>query len=182
MSNKRLPILHLVIPHCVIETAQVAIHDRSECSRPLVSRPLASIYGRRSRHYWPILVFGWALLYGFDCRCLLRRIISSLPRAMSRKLYLLLNNPEETTFVSSAGIALYQVSTSKSRILRRPTVLRIRRPADEESRRVVAEVKWSRWPGLPSIVRSNVLGGKSQQLQIKKFLFKLGSNGSHFSW
>lgn len=101
--------------------------------------------------------------------------------AMSRNLYLLLNNPSDTTFVSASGVALYQVSTFKSRIRRRPIVLRIKRPADDESDRVVAEVIWSRWPGLPSIVRTEVHAGKARQLKLKKFLFKQGNGGSHFS-
>ncbi|KAI0948728.1 hypothetical protein AcV7_009390 [Taiwanofungus camphoratus] len=92
-------------------------------------------------------------------------------------LYLVPNDPERTTLVSSNGVAYYQVTTSKSQAFGGPAVSKIQRPADSERNSVVAEVVWKRWGAHP-VVRSNVFDGSDQEIQLKDFLYKLGGHYS----
>ena len=99
------------------------------------------------------------------------------PRALvaptSMRLFLARNDPERTTLVSPNGVAHYQVTTTRMHPLA-PAVLRIRRPAESEPDSYVAEVEWRRFGSHP-VVRSNIFDGTAVQLQLREFLYKLGS-------
>ncbi|KAH9857595.1 hypothetical protein C2E23DRAFT_282379 [Lenzites betulinus] len=98
---------------------------------------------------------------------------------MCLRLYLVPNDPERTTLVSANGVAQYQVSTSKAQnrsglaAVGAPPVLVIRRPAESEGDSVVAEVEWRRFGAHP-VVRSNVFDGSTMEMEVRKFLYKMG--------
>jgi len=70
-------------------------------------------------------------------------------------LFLVPDNPEHTTLVSTNGVAHYQVNTSKSRHGGRRRT-RIQRPAESHEASIVAEVDWGTWDA-PTVVRSSLL-------------------------
>ncbi|EKM55947.1 uncharacterized protein PHACADRAFT_256916 [Phanerochaete carnosa HHB-10118-sp] len=92
-------------------------------------------------------------------------------------LYLIPNDPEQTTLVSANGVAQYRVLTSKAGALRSPAVTRITRPADSAANAGVAEVEWRRWGAHP-VVRTHVFDGEAQTLEVRELLYKLGSTFS----
>ncbi|OSX64850.1 hypothetical protein POSPLADRAFT_1136267 [Postia placenta MAD-698-R-SB12] len=92
-------------------------------------------------------------------------------------LYLVPNNPERTTLVSTVGVAYYQVTTTKSQPFGGPAISRIRKPADTEGESIVAEIHWRRWGAHP-IVRSRVFDGSEQELLVKELLYKAGNRFS----
>ncbi|THV07997.1 TonB box-containing protein [Dendrothele bispora CBS 962.96] len=70
-------------------------------------------------------------------------------------LFLVPDNPEHTTLVSTNGVAHYQVNTSKSRHGgQRKT--RIQRPAESHEASIVADIDWGTWD-VPTVVRSSLL-------------------------
>ncbi len=91
---------------------------------------------------------------------------------MCMRLYLVPNDPERTTLVSANGVAHYKVHTAKAHRFG-PSVLSIRRSADEEVDSVVGEVEWRRFGAHP-VVRSNVFDGTLQEMEVRNFLYKPG--------
>ncbi|TFK87924.1 hypothetical protein K466DRAFT_575625 [Polyporus arcularius HHB13444] len=90
------------------------------------------------------------------------------------RLYLVPNDPERTTLVSTNGVAHYKVTTTKTHRLA-PAVLHIRRPAESEDDSFVADVEWKRFGAHP-VVRTSVLDGMMQVLQVRELLYKLGKH------
>lgn len=98
------------------------------------------------------------------------------PRLVQRtamNLYLIPNDPMQTTLVSADGVAQYRVATTAGSGLRRTAVTRIARPVEG----TVAEVEWRRWGAHP-VVRSRVFDGEDQTLEVRELLYKLGSTFS----
>lgn len=89
-------------------------------------------------------------------------------------LYLVPNDPEKTVLVSANGVAQYKVTTSKAQTFGSPAITTIFRPADNEDDSLVAEIEWRRWRKHP-VVRSNVFDGLGQELELRDFLYKVGS-------
>ncbi|KAH9843006.1 uncharacterized protein C8Q71DRAFT_231617 [Rhodofomes roseus] len=89
-------------------------------------------------------------------------------------LYLVHNDPERTTLVSSNGVAQYQVRTIQKSLLSGSAVSTIIRPAPTARESIVAEIEWRAWGKRP-IVRSNVFDGTAQELPVDELLFKSSS-------
>ncbi|KAL4242486.1 protein of unknown function DUF6593 [Abortiporus biennis] len=87
-------------------------------------------------------------------------------------LYFNPNDPMKTAIVSANGIPQYRISTSKAHTFGSPSTTLIQRPVENE---VVAEILWKRGPGRHPVVRSNVFDGQSQEIEIREFLYKMGS-------
>jgi len=92
-------------------------------------------------------------------------------------LYLVPNDPERAVLVSTNGVAQYKVTTSKPGLFGSPAITTIMRPADNEADSLVAEIEWRRW-GKHPVVRSNVFDGSSEELEVREFLYKVGSTFS----
>ncbi|KZT70192.1 hypothetical protein DAEQUDRAFT_725822 [Daedalea quercina L-15889] len=86
-------------------------------------------------------------------------------------LYLVHNDPERTTLVSSNGVAHYQVRTLRKSMLSGSAVSTIIRPAPTMNESIVAEIEWKGWCKAP-IVRSNVFDGTAQELPVNELLYK----------
>lgn len=95
---------------------------------------------------------------------------------MPMRLYFVPNDPERTTLVSANGVAHYQVSTTRTHRLA-PTILHIRRSGDSEADSFVADIDWKHFGAHPT-VRTSVLDGMMEELQVRQLLYKLGK---HFS-
>lgn len=86
-------------------------------------------------------------------------------------LYLVHNDPERTTLVSSNGVAHYQVRTIRTSFLTGAAVSKIIRPAPTTGESIVAEIEWNGWGKAP-VVRSNTFDGTVQELPVEEFLYK----------
>lgn len=86
-------------------------------------------------------------------------------------LYMVHNDPERTTLVSSNGVAHYQVRTIRTSFLTGAAVSTIIRPAPTVGESIVAEIEWRGWCKAPT-VRSNAFDGTVQELPVEEFLYK----------
>lgn len=93
-------------------------------------------------------------------------------------LYLVPNDPEQTTLVSATGEGIYQVITSQARTFGGPAVTVLKRRAHSVGDSIVAEVEWRRWGAHP-VVRSSIFDGVHQKLKLCELLYK---KGGRFSW
>jgi hypothetical protein len=92
-------------------------------------------------------------------------------------LYFVPNDPEQTTLVSTNGVAQYRIVTSRAGAFTSPSVTRINRPSDSLVDSIVGDIEWRRY-GLHPIVRSHVFDGVHQKIEVRELLYKIGSTFS----
>ena len=166
-----------------------SIHDYSEQNwwrDQVVSISLATQYLLFSLQFLPWCVACRLLLkparYSTSSRILLPltflRIIStfSTPSFLMLELCLVRSDAENAFLTSPNGITHYKVVTTKGFPLGKPAFTQLHRFGPASTADVIAEIEWKRWSH--PIVKSTVFDGQNQELEVREFLYKIGSSFS----